>query len=190
MPPALDLSTGWKVTFGRTGRSVVMDHLRSWTDDEDTRFFSGEVTYAKTFTVPESLIRPGLEVTLDFGKGTPIPETHRQNPGMQAWLESPVREAAVVYVNGQRAGSIWHPPYSVEVTGRVRPGENTLRIVVGNLAINEMAGSALPDDRLLNSRYGVRATPQDMENLQALPSGLLGPIRLVARHSQRETAEE
>lgn len=183
-PPALDLSTDWKVTFGRTGRSMVMDHLHSWTDDEDTRFFSGEVTYEKTFTLPEGLIQPGIEFMLDFGKGKPIPEEHRENPGMQAWFESPVREAAVVYVNGRRAGSVWHPPYSVDVTAQLRPGENTLRIVVGNLAINEMAGSALPDYRLLNSRYGVRATPQDMENLHPLPSGLLGPIRLFAREAQ------
>ena len=27
--------------------------------------------------------------------------------GMQAWLDAPVREAAVVYINGQRAGSVW-----------------------------------------------------------------------------------
>ena len=90
---------------------------------------------------------------------------------MQAWLESPVREAAVVYTNEQRAGSVWRPPYSVEVTGLLHSGENMLRIMVDNLAINGMAGSALPDYRLLNSRYGVRFTPQDMNNLQALPSG-------------------
>ena len=103
---------------------------------------------------------------------------------MQAWLESPVREAAVVYVNEQRAGSVWRPPYSVEVTGLLHSGENTLRVMVDNLAINRMAGSALPDYRLLNSRYGVRFTPQDMNNLQALPSGLLGTVRLVARETQ------
>ena len=30
---------------------------------------------------------------------------------MQTWLDGPVREAAVVYVNGKRAGSVWCPPY-------------------------------------------------------------------------------
>ena len=103
---------------------------------------------------------------------------------MQTWFEGPVREAAVVYVNGQRAGSVWHPPYAVKLTGLLRTGENQLRIVVANTAINEMAGAALPDYRLLNSRYGERFTPQDMEGLQPLPSGLLGDLRLVARESQ------
>jgi len=167
-----------------------MDRLRSWTDDEETRFFSGEAAYSKIVNVPESLIQPGLEVRLDFGEGTPVPEIHRDNPGMQAWFESPVREAAVVYINEQRAGSVWHPPYSVEVTGLLHSGENALRIMVDNLAINGMAGSALPDYRLLNSRYGVRFTPQDMNNLQALPSGLLGTIRLVARETRPTLAEQ
>jgi hypothetical protein len=56
--------------------------------------------------------------------------------------------------------------------------------MVGNLAINELAGTSLPDYRLLNRRYGERFSPQDMENLQPLPSGLLGTIRLIAEPSQ------
>jgi len=36
----------------------------------------------------------------------------------------------------------------------------------------------VPDYKLLNQRYGERFKPQDMENLQPLPSGLTGPIRL------------
>ena len=45
--------------------------------------------------------------------------------------------------------------------------------------INELAGQTLPDYKLLNLRYGVRFTPQDMQNLKPLPSGLLGPIKLL-----------
>ncbi|PYV20250.1 MAG: hypothetical protein DMG27_23480 [Acidobacteria bacterium] len=78
----------------------------------------------------------------------------------------------------------------MEVTRLLHSGENALRIMVDNLAINGMAGSALPDYRLLNSRYGVRFTPQDMNNLQALPSGLLGTIRLVARETRPTLAEQ
>ncbi|MGH9665900.1 MAG: hypothetical protein ACRD9L_15855, partial [Bryobacteraceae bacterium] len=60
-------------------------------------------------------------------------------------------------------------------------GENRLRITVGNLGINALAGQALPKYRLLNSRYGERFQPQDMENLQPQPAGLLGPISLIPR---------
>jgi hypothetical protein len=100
---------------------------------------------------------------------------------MRAWLESPVREAAVVYINSQRAGTVWRPPYEIDVTKLLQPGDNTLRVEVGNLAINELAGQSLPDYRLLNLRYGVRFEPQDMENLKPLPSGMMGPIRITSR---------
>ena len=100
---------------------------------------------------------------------------------MRALLEGPVREAAVVTVNGRRAGAVWCPPYSVDVTELLKSGENTLRIQVGNTAINHMAGRALPDYRLLNLRYGERFQPQDMDKVQPVPSGLLGPIRLISK---------
>jgi len=97
---------------------------------------------------------------------------------MQAWLDGPVREAAVIYINDKRAGSIWCPPYRLDVTNFLRQGSNELRIDVGNTAMNYMAGHSLPDYRLLNLRYGERFQPQDMDKIEALPSGLLGPIRL------------
>ncbi len=58
-------------------------------------------------------------------------------------------------------------------------GENTIEIQVANTAINVLAGRAPSDYRLLNLRYGERFTPQDMDNLQPLLSGLLGTIQLV-----------
>jgi hypothetical protein len=99
---------------------------------------------------------------------------------MRAWLDAPVREAAVVVVNERRIGSVWCPPYAIDVTGALRAGENHLRIDVANLAINQMAARALPDYHLLNLRYGVRFEPQDMDRVHPEPSGLLGPIRLRA----------
>jgi hypothetical protein len=88
-------------------------------------------------------------------------------------------------VNGRRAGSVWHPPYTLDVTPFLHPGENTFRIVVANLAINQIAGRALPDYRLLNLRYGERFTPEDKKDIQPLPSGLLGAIRLITEHAQK-----
>jgi hypothetical protein len=178
-PAAIDLSTGWRVVFGPGKNPVMMDQLHSWTDDDATRFFSGTATYEKNVTVPESFLRPGLNVQLDFGEGKPLPEQNLR-AGMQAWLDAPVREAAVVYVNDQKAGSVWCPPYTVDVTPFLRAGDNQIKILVANSALNYMAGRRLPDYRLLNLRYGERFQAQDMDKVQALPSGLLRSIRLVA----------
>jgi alpha-L-rhamnosidase len=177
---SIDLSRDWKVSFDGTEKTVQLDHLRSWTDFSDLQYFSGQAVYERSVSVHASMLKDGREAYLNFGKGVPIKPYHRQN-GTQAWIEGPVREAAVVYINSRRAGSVWCPPYEVEVTQLLQSGTNMIRIVVGNLAINSMAGKSLPDYRLLNDRYGKRFAPQDMNDLKPLPSGLLGPITLVMR---------
>jgi hypothetical protein len=183
LPQPLDLSAGWKVTFGSpNGKTTQMDKLRSWTDDEETRYFSGAAVYERAVTVPANFLQQGIEVSLDFGAGTPL-ERREIRLGMRAWLDAPVRDAAVVYVNGQRAGSVWSAPFAVDVTRLLREGENSLRVVVSNTAINALAGTTLPDYRLLRLRYGERFQPQDMENLHPVPSGLLGTVRLVPREA-------
>ena len=179
LPTPLDISAGWKVTFGPNGSAVTMDTLRSWTDEDATRYFSGVATYEKSVTVPDSMLANGLDVRLDFGEGRPVPPERLTN-GMQAWLDPPVRDAATVFVNGQRAGSVWAPPYAIAVKGLVKRGVNAIRIEVANVAINHMAGRALPDYRLLNLRYGTRFEPQDMDKVKPVPAGLTGPIRLVS----------
>jgi hypothetical protein len=179
VPAPLDISSGWRVTFGASDAPAEWTTLHSWTDDEVTRFFSGVAVYERTADVPASMLAGGRSVRLDFGQPSPI------KPGgptarVQAWIDAPVREAVVVSINGQRAGSVWCPPYAIDVTRFVRPGRNTFRLEVANLAINDMAGHALPDYRLLNLRYGTRFDPQDMDKVQPVPAGLFGPIRLVA----------
>lgn len=174
---AIDISRGWRVTFPDK-QALVMDELRSWTDSNDTRYFSGRASYEKTILIPPTSVASGGAFLLDFGEGKPIP-SHELNAGMQAWLDAPIREAAVIYVNGERAGSLWYPPYSLDVTKFLHPGENSLKIEVANLALNHMAGRALPDYHLLNLRYGMRFEAQDMDKVQAIPAGLFGPIRLI-----------
>jgi hypothetical protein len=189
---ALDLASNWSVTFPGLGRTVRMETLHSWTDDVDTKYYSGTAVYEKELKVPVALLRPDINLYLDFGPGTPIPvttvasdlgadATGSGTPRMQAWLDSPVREAALIFVNNRFVGAVWLPPYQVDVTQYLHAGDNQLKIVVGNLAINEMAGRVLPSYRLLNDRYGERFRAQDLTNLEPLPSGILGELRLVPR---------
>ncbi len=177
---AADFAGSWKVTFGQTGATVEMDHLESWSDIPKTRFYSGHATYEKSFDVALKDAPQSARFLLDFGPGTTVPLP--SPPGehnMRAYLEPPVREAAEVYVNGKSVGVVWHPPFRLDVTPYLRAGSNTLRIVVGNTAINAMAGQPSPDYRLLWDRYGMLFVPQDMQNLKPLPSGILGRVTLV-----------
>ncbi len=184
VPAPIDLSTGWRVTFGDNAKPLVMDQLRSWTENEATKYFSGRATYEKEVNLPAGFLQPGITVKLDFGDAKPIPEQPLRS-GMQTWLDGPVREAAVVYVNQRRAGSVWCPPYSLDVTSFLHPGENQIRILVANLALNYMSGRRLPDYRVLNLRYGERFQAQDMDKVQAVPAGLLGPIRLLVNRGSK-----
>lgn len=174
----IDLSSDWDLTFSGTNQAAHMATLRSWSEEELFKYYSGPVTYKKVIKLPADVKSPTSAV-LDFGEATPVPKPDPLPEfNLRAFLEGPVRDAAEVYVNGQRAGVVWHPPYTLELSSLLRPGTNELSIIVGNTAINSLAGSALPDYRLLNDRYGQRFTPQGMENLQPLPSGLLGGLRL------------
>lgn len=180
----IDLSTSWDLTFGGLNRTIHMDTLHSWSEEEPFKYYSGQVTYQKSVDVPADL-GPGTTLVLEFGEGTPAAKPDPLPAfNMRAFLEGPLREAAEVYVNGQRAGVVWHPPYTIDLTSFLKAGKNELRIVVGNTAINSLAGQALPDYRLLNDRYGERFVPQGMDNLQPLPSGLLGAprLRVTLRH--------
>jgi hypothetical protein len=179
LPEPVDISHGWQVAFEGGGKEIFMDTLRSWTDLEGMQYFSGRMTYQKKFNAPAGFLQDGLRAELNFGEGTPLPV--QEHAHFQAWLDGPVREAAEVYLNGQRVGTVWHPPYELDVTAFLRAGENELRIVVGNLAVNEMAGRPLPNRAELTARYGERFQDQGNNLVKAIPSGLMGPIRLIAR---------
>ncbi|WP_440962747.1 glycosyl hydrolase [Massilia sp. GER05] len=173
-----DLGRDWSLRFPGKAQAQRLAALRSWTDDEATRYFSGVATYEKDVELTAAQLR-SPRLVLDFGTGTPLESAPKVPAGMRAMFDSPVREAAQVYVNGRRAGAVWHPPYAVDVTGYLRPGRNRIEVRVANLALNALAGHALPDYRLLSARYGQRFVPQDTALIAPQPAGLLGPVKLL-----------
>jgi hypothetical protein len=181
----IDLTHDWKVTFDKTGTTATMPVLQSWTEIEGGKYYSGTATYERAVEIPDSVAKAG-SILLDFGDGTPVPREQLHQAGTRTWYDPPLRDAAAVYVNGNLAGSVWHPPYRLELAPLLHAGTNTLKIVVANTAINELAGRAAPDYRLLNLRYGEKFTPQDMDHLQPLPSGILGPLRLVSEQDEEQ----
>ncbi len=185
VPQPIDLSSGWTVRFAQDREPVAMEKLTSWTEVEGRTNFSGVATYEKTITVAPEMLKDGLSLSFDFGQTTASqPGSEGQDGGarFRAALNPPIREAAVLYLNDQRVGSVWCPPYLVEVTGKLKPSENKIRIEVANLAVNYMAGIKLPNYNYegVTRQFGNRFQPQNLSLIQPLPSGLLGPVRLVA----------
>jgi hypothetical protein len=100
---------------------------------------------------------------------------------MQTWFDPPIREAAVIYINSQKAGSLWCPPYRLDIRRLLKVGRNDVRILIGNTALNYMAGRKLPDYKLLNLRYGERFQAQDMDKVQPISSGMIGAPKLILK---------
>lgn len=179
---AVNLSD-WSVAFpGSRGSAAqptqhnVSDTL--WTDNSATRFYSGEVRYTTRFKV--NALKKGEHVRLEFAAGEPLQNNRPPGaPGMRAWLDPPIREAAEVFVNGKHVSDLWHPPYEIDVTSDTRSGENSLELRVFNTAINELAGQPPRDYTALKAKYGDRFQMQDMNDLQPVPSGIRGPVQIV-----------
>jgi hypothetical protein len=174
-----DLSSDWQIQFGENATSQKLTSLTSWTEIAGRQFFSGEARYSRTFNVQIEPKRGG-HVLLDFGPCTPTVDTRPPGTnGTHALLDPPIREAAIVYINGRRAGSLWHPPYKIDISTMVRRGKNQVEVRVFNTAINTLAGQPPRDYTALYAKYGKRFEPQDMDNLTPIPSGIIGHISLM-----------
>ena len=175
----IDLSTDWTVQFGNDSNPKPMQALRSWTDDPATRDFSGVCTYTRHFTLPADTLEKNSHLSLTFGSGVPH-VGERSGSGFQADLDPPIRDAAIIFINGHRAGSLWCPPYQLDVTRWLTPGDNMVRIDVANTAVNALAAHGFPnyDVRAITREFGNRFNPPDARLFQPIPSGLLGPIQL------------
>lgn len=99
--------------------------------------------------------------------------------GVRALLDAPLREAAIIVVNGKQVGTLWHPPYQIEVGAALQAGTNTIEVHVFNTAMNVLAGNGPHDFSALYAKYGKRFEMQDLNEVAPLPSGLLAPVRLV-----------
>ncbi len=179
-----DLYSGWKIKFTDGVPAQAFDELKSWTEVTGRQYYSGEAVYTHKVSLGRAPM-PDAQIFLDFGVGSKTIDSRPPNAaGMRALLDPPIREAAIVLVNGKRAGALWHPPYRINISEFVHPGENSVEVHVFNTAINFLAGQPPHDYSALRAKYGRRFDPQDMENLQPIPSGLFGPIHLEVQRSK------
>lgn len=168
---SLPLTGGWGLKVG--DKAVSADVFGSWTEDPALQHYSGLGTYTQDLVLAAGdLAWPAIR--LDLGPGAPGVANERKGPGYYAQYDAPVRDAAEVFVNGQRAGAIWCAPFRLDLKPYLRPGRNRLEIRVYNTAINSLAGRPPADYTALRNVYGDRFQPQNMSALTPLPSGLIG----------------
>jgi hypothetical protein len=172
-----DMSADW--TMDLLSRREQQPKVAPWTDRAEDRSFSGAVHYRRSFTLPK--LPASQQVLLDLGNPAPLDPPPGTPARPQAQIAAPVREAAIIRINGQEVGTLWAPPYRLDITRALREGRNAVDIMVMNGAVNALAGRPPVDHRLLTLRYGERFQDQDVDRIAPQPSGLTGPITLLAK---------
>ena len=154
----LEVSPPWTLHFDPSKRgpagAVVLDSLidLSTLANDSIRYYSGNIIYENSIRM-EELPREG-RLLLDLGK---------------------IGVMAKVWVNGEYAGGVWTPPYTVDVTGLLQEGENGIRIDVVNTWANRLIGDAGLPPRM----RGTYTPNNPWEHTSPLQTtGLVGPVVL------------
>jgi len=111
-----ELDSTWNVSFG--DKKSIPFILKDWRNDTISNHFSGTAIYHKTFQWKGDK----RNIVLNLGE---------------------VYNLATVKVNGTDCGTVWTPPYNVDITHALRTGENNIEIAVTNTWNNAINKSSL-----------------------------------------------
>lgn len=192
VPSAIEITGPWKVSFSApytVPKQVELPSLESLSENAnpEIKYFSGTAIYNVEVTIPSKMLAKGQNVVLDLGDVQVISE---------------------VFINEKSLGVLWKPPYKIDVTDFLHKGKNAIQVKVANQWVNRLIGDEkLPDDCDWTTNTGstakgkgllkvpdwvVNDTPRPSERKafagwqwphlvekKVLPSGLIGPVRLV-----------
>ena len=190
IPEPVEVQGPWTVNFPEgwgAPAQVEMEKLVPLNKHSDSgvKYFSGTATYQCQFEVLPELFAADRRINLDLGI---------------------VAVMADVTLNGEHLGILWKAPFQVDVTSKLRAGQNTLEIAVANLWVNRQIGDQqLPSDSDRNGNGTLKSWPQWLLDGKPSPagrftfttwelwrkgdrlveSGLIGPVRLVTRICRR-----
>jgi hypothetical protein len=169
LPAPYILSGSWTLTLEGKGfprMQKTLSNLSSWTQDRNTKHFSGTGRYELDFELPESYVEDDVELVLDLGR---------------------VGDIADVELNGEVVGVAWMRPYRLDITTAAHKGTNRLVVLVTNTLINRVSGfkEAPPVPEELVPHYGRAPTDYsrgregpEMGFEPLSPSGLMGPVTI------------
>jgi hypothetical protein len=161
--PALEtlvmLEGPWTVRFDGQGApaETVFDNLTDWSKHsaEAIRHYAGTAVYEKKFTINQKVgnKRP---VILDLGEAAIM---------------------ATVTLNGREVGTLWCPPWHIDIRDHLQAGENTLQVSVVNTWHNRLVADAGKPE---NQRFSHISQPYPFKpGTPPATSGLLGPVRVM-----------
>ncbi|MBV7530181.1 glycosyl hydrolase [Chitinophaga sp. sic0106] len=156
-PVALRLP--WQLTFdvanGGPAAALQVDALRSWTQQPDSavKYYSGTAVYRTTFNIPATDQKKQYHLLADS-----------------------IFNIATVTINGMECGTLWTPPYRLDVSKAIKAGTNTLEITVSNTWHNRLIWDHyLP----ANQRVTYTTAPYRFKDETLLPAGIIGNVQLL-----------
>jgi hypothetical protein len=180
LKPWVTLAGPWEVSFDpqRGGpEKASFASLEDWTQREEAgiRYYSGIAIYHKTFDLPDHG-KVDSKIILDLGT---------------------VCDLARVRLGGRELPVVWTAPWQVDITHSVRARGNRLEIEVANRWPNRLIGDQYPADvgvrtvgwpsgllagkEYKTGRYTFTVLPTYDKQAPLLPSGLLGPVRILQK---------
>jgi hypothetical protein len=130
--------------------AIDLEGLAAWREIKGLEGCSTPGRYYAEVNLEKDLLENGSKVMLDLGD---------------------VRDAAEVRINGKDVATLLVPPFSCDITGYVKPGENKIEILVTPTLFNRLV-------RFGNS--GDKRYKQFKNRTHLMPSGLIGPASIKA----------
>ena len=167
IPAPFILSGEWRLILEGRGfprLEKTLRHLDSWTKDPKTESFSGTGRYEIEFDLPTEYCADDLRLELDLGK---------------------VGNVAEVRINGKNVGTCWIRGQTLDATKALRPGRNSMEVLVTNTLINRVShfkeAPPVPDSLVPHYGKGLSPPQPGVMGFKPLPaSGLIGPVMIRA----------
>ena len=185
-----ELRGTWSLEFDKDwgpAEKQTFNELKSWSENSNEliKYYSGTATYFKEFEMPAAAFtelkeNAAMQIHMDLGK---------------------VEVMARIRLNGEDCGTVWKPPYRVEISNALKSGTNILEIEVVNTWVNRMIGDEqLPLDaewkdwetlvewpgwfqegrNSPTGRYTFTTARHYQKDSPLVPSGLLGPVKIMS----------
>ena len=146
-----------QVLCGKSSQPLI-----SW-NEMGLNWYSGRAVYTKNVHIPARYVQPATRLMLDLGK---------------------VNYFAEIWVNGQLVRYYPWGPFNADVTDYVKPGDNTVTVVVANLLINQANWNILDDNINDNDSRWWHDGSISRES-EKLESGLFGPLKIIPLSKQK-----
>lgn len=154
------VTSTWQVHFNQKNGGTADEEfpeLVSWTRKENpiVKYFSGTAIYKTTVTIDSTQLATSARIFIDLGV---------------------VKNIADLSINGTPACVLWKAPFrTADIKPLLKEGDNLLEIKITNVWRNRMIGDVQPGEK--HPVTAIRRFYKSTDKL--LPSGLLGPVRII-----------